>query len=323
MSDTGSKEDVLSTEEIDALVERTQTPEFDDGESRTHDFAGGPRLAMAKCSELTILTEKQAEALTTTLSSEYGLKISVDVGSLSYGVARDLHAALPERLCLVSTLAEPFDSEMHLLLPGSLLTTLVNHYFGGNSLPVPQMRSRVTPSEQRIGERVSKNFFRVMAGIWSDRLSLEFGDLFIDITPDRFAMIPTTTGFSIFSFNLNLGDDESHQVSLFVPFDGLETNAEALSPKLRKEPVKEQRSDWQPEMQAVLPEIPVIVSGQLCQVSATLRTLLNMEVGTTLTIPEPANLSLYLEGEKIAKGRYGAFDGFKAMQFISFEGEKL
>ena len=323
MSDTGSKEDVLSTEEIDALVERTQTQEFDDGEFRIHDFAGGPRLAMAKWSELTILVEKQAEALTSTLSSEYGLKISVDMGSLSYGVARDLHAALPERLCLVSTLAEPFDSEMHLLLPGGLLTTLVNHYFGGNSLPVPQMRSRVTPSEQRIGERVSKNFFRVMAEIWSDRLPLEFGDLFIDITPDRFAMIPTTTGFSIFTFNLNLSDDESHQVSLFVPFDGLETNAEVLAPKLSRQPADDQISDWQPEMQAVLPEVPVIVSGQLCQVNATLRTLLNMQVGTTLTIPEPANLSLFLEGEQIAEGRYGAFDGFKAMQFISFEGEKL
>ena len=104
MSDTGSKEDVLSTEEVDALVERTQTQEFDDGEFRIHDFEGGPRLAMAKWSELTILVEKQAEALTSTLSSEYGLKISVDMGSLSYGVARDLHAALPERLCLVSTL---------------------------------------------------------------------------------------------------------------------------------------------------------------------------------------------------------------------------
>ena len=162
-----------------------------------------------------------------------------------------------------------------------------------------------------------------MAEIWSERLPLEFGDLFIDITPDRFAMIPTTTGFSIFTFNLNLGDDEGHQVSLFVPFDGLETNAEVLAPKLSRQPVNDQISGWQPEMQAALPEVPVTVSGQLCQVNATLRTLLNMQVGTTLTIPEPANLSLYLEGEQIAEGRYGAFDGFKAMQFISFEGEKL
>ena len=35
----------------------------------------------------------------------------------------------PERLCLVSTPTEPFDAELHLLLPGELLTELVNHYF--------------------------------------------------------------------------------------------------------------------------------------------------------------------------------------------------
>ena len=175
MSDETVKEEVLTSQEIEALVERAREPGFDDGEFRAHDFSGGQSLSMSKWTELRLLLDEHADALTGVLTSEYGVQISVDVKTIEFGVAGELLIEFPERLCLISTPTEPFDSELHLLLPGELLTTLVNHYFGGGSLPAPIMPSRVTPSEQRIGERVSKTFFRAMSEIWSDRLPLAFG----------------------------------------------------------------------------------------------------------------------------------------------------
>jgi len=114
---------------------------------------------MSKWTELRLLLDKHAEALKAVFTSEYGVQITVDVKTIEFGAAGELLMEFPERLCLISSPTEPFDTELHLLLPGELLTTLVNHYFGGGSLPAPMMPSRVTPSEQRIGERVSKTFF--------------------------------------------------------------------------------------------------------------------------------------------------------------------
>ena len=59
MSDSKSKEEVLSAEEIDALVERASEPGFDDGEFRTHDFSGGETVAMTKV-DRTIVDAREA-----------------------------------------------------------------------------------------------------------------------------------------------------------------------------------------------------------------------------------------------------------------------
>ena len=63
MSDETVKDEVLTSEEIEALVERANEPGFDDGEFRAHDFSGGQSLSMSKWTELRLLLDKHAEAL--------------------------------------------------------------------------------------------------------------------------------------------------------------------------------------------------------------------------------------------------------------------
>ena len=322
MSNDASKEEILSSEEIEALVEHAGETGFDDGEFRAHDFSGGQSLSMSKWTELSQLVDKHAEALQGMLTSEFGVPVAVEAQERSFSTTDKLLVEFPERLCLISTPTEPFQVELHLLVPGDLLTELVNHYFGGGSLAAPAMHKRVTPSEQRIGERVSKIFFRAMSEIWSDRLPIVFGDLYIDITPDRFSMLPRTEGFSVIPFKLVIGDERDYLISLLVPFDALEAHEDSLIPTYNSKSLPESFSAWEPELRAALPDVSLEVRGELCELKATLRTLLQMEIGTIIPISEPAEVQLFLEGDSLAVGRYGAFDGFKAMQFSKFREDK-
>ena len=69
-------------------------------------------------------------------------------------------------------------------------------------------------------------------------------------------------------------------------------------------------------------DVAIEVRGELCELKATLRTLLQMQIGTIIPISDPVELELFLGGDSVAKGRYGAFDGFKAMQFTKFREDK-
>jgi flagellar motor switch protein FliM len=93
-------------------------------------------------------------------------------------------------------------------------------------------------------------------------------------------------------------------------------------PRTTSEPRTTSYSAWEPEIRAALPEVSVEVRGELCELKATLRTLLQMQVGTTIPISEPSQVELFLAADSIAVGRYGAFDGFKAMQFTRFKEDK-
>ena len=95
MSDDTAKDEVLTSEEIEALVERASEPGFDDGEFRAHDFSAGQSLSMSKWTELRLLLDKHAEALTGLLSSEFGVQITVGVRGIEFGTAGELIMEFP------------------------------------------------------------------------------------------------------------------------------------------------------------------------------------------------------------------------------------
>ena len=323
MSDDSENDPILTDEEIEALVEHAQDGGFDDGEFRIHDFSAGESLTLSKWVELDALHGNHAEALQKTFSSVFDIELSVEAQPSTYATADDLLTAFPHRLCLVSTRIGPFSDECHLLVPGETLTFLVNQYFGGGSVSPPKLKSKVTPSEQRIGERVAREFLRTMSEIWVDRLPLQMSDLYIDVTPDRFSLIPSDAGVGVFHFELAYGDEHKSTLQLLVPFEELEAQSEAFIPRKKEISPTPGSATWEPQLRASLPDVPVEVRGSIDAIETTIKSLLAMKVGMTIPIEEPDAMSLLLNGRPVAHGRYGAHEGLKAMQFIQFKEREL
>lgn len=319
MAEESDNEPILTDEEIEALVEHAQDGGFDDGEFRIHDFGAGESLTLSKWSELEGLHRNHAEVLGKALSSAFDLEVSIEAQPSYFVIAQDLLTSFPQRLCLVSAHIGPFQEESHLLVTGDTLSFLVNQYFGGGSVNTPKLTSKVTPSEQRIGERVAREFLRTMAEIWVDRLPLQMGDLYVDVTPDRFSLIPSDVGFTVFDFELAIGEEHKSHVKLLIPFADLDEHSHALVPKKREVPEHPDAATWEPQLRATLPDVKVEVHGAIDAIETTIKSLLAMKVGMTIPIDEPDSMSLLLNGRAVAHGRYGAHDGLKAMQFTQFK----
>ena len=319
MVEESDNDPVLTDEEIEALVEHAQEGGFDDGEFRIHDFSAGESLTLSKWSELEGLHRNHAEALSKALSAAFDLDISVEAQASSYAVARDLLNGFPQRMCLVSTPIGPFEEESHLLISGETLSFLVNQYFGGGSVTPPKLTAKVTPSEQRLGERVAREYLRTMAEIWVDRLPLQMSDLYVDVTPDRFSLIPADTGFAVFEFELSVGDAHQSRTQLLIPFDSLEAKSEALMPAKKVVQEDPDAATWEPQLRSTITDVSVEVRGSIDAIETTIKSLLAMKVGMTIPIEEPDAMSLRLNGRAVAHGRYGAHEGLKAMQFTHFK----
>ena len=319
MVEESDNEPVLTDEEIEALVEHAQEGGFDDGEFRIHDFSAGESLTLSKWSELEGLHRNHAEALSKALSVAFDLDISVEAQASSYAVARDLLIGFPQRMCLVSTPIGPFEEESHLLISGETLSFLVNQYFGGGSVTPPKLTAKVMPSEQRLGERVAREYLRTMAEIWVDRLPLQMSDLYVDVTPDRFSLIPADTGFAVFEFELSVGDLHQSRTQLLIPFDSLEAKSEALMPAKKVVQEDPDAATWEPQLRSTITDVSVEVRGSIDAIDTTIKSLLAMKVGMTIPIEEPDAMSLRLNGRAVAHGRYGAHEGLKAMQFTHFK----
>jgi flagellar motor switch protein FliM len=323
VAEESDKEPILTDDEIEALVEHAEEGGFDDGEFRIHDFGAGESLTLSKWVELEGLHVNHAEALQKALTASFDIELTVAAGLSTFATAKDLSAAFPHRLCVVSTTVSPFTEECHLIVPGETLTFLVNQYFGGASVAPPKLTSKVTPSEQRIGERVAREFLRIMAEIWVDRCPLQLGDLYVDVTPDRFTLVPGDTGFAVFRFDIEIVDKHEGMIQLLVPFESLEAQSQAFLPRKREVPENADAPTWEPQLRATLPDVSVEVRGSIDAIETTIQSLLAMKVGMTIPIDEPDGMSLLLGGRAVAVGRYGAHEGLKAMQFTNFREHDL
>ena len=236
MSNESDNEPILTEEEIDALVEHADgVDQFDDGEFRTHDFGAGESVTLSKWRELDGLLRGHAEALEGVFQFAFDLDVAAEPFSPLYATNGDLLHTLPERLCLISVPVTPIQGECHLALPGSLLAFLVNEYFGGSAIEPPRLTGKVTPSEQRVGERLGKEFLRVMREIWADRIGLQFGDLYVDNTPEKLSLLPKELGFVVLTFMFTIGDRHRSEARFLIPFEGLEPLSTHLMPKQREE----------------------------------------------------------------------------------------
>tara|TARA_B110000503_G_scaffold129689_1_gene202175 strand:+ start:510 stop:1484 length:975 start_codon:yes stop_codon:yes gene_type:complete len=321
VTDTEDNQPVLTDEEINALVEHaTEVAGYDDGQFRSHDFNAGEALTLARWTELDALLRAHAEALEAALRHTFSIEVAVEPFAPLYAVAKNLMLSMPEPLCLVSTDIGPFAGESHLVLSGKTLSYLVNQYFGGGGVEPPKPKIKISPSEQRIGERLARDFLSTMTEMWADRLPLSPGDLYVDITADRLALMPADTDYVVLTYMLNVGDSHRSEIRLLLPYQGMAPHEVQLMPRKRLEPVEPLQPEWHNQLRQAVPAISVEVAGVLTTLDTSIRDLLAMHVGMVIPIEEPTEVQFTVDNRCLARGQYGAHQGARAVQFEAFEG---
>lgn len=323
MSEVDDNQPVLSEEEIEALVDHAVTDNvFDDGHFKSHDFGAGEALTLSKWSELDGLLRAHAEVLVGVLQRNFGQEATIEPYAPLFARVGDLIPAMPGRVALITTEIKPFEGESHLEIPGDFLSFLVNQYFGGSTVASPKLAGKVTPSEQRLSEQLAKDVLRTLVEIWSDRVVLEPGDLYVDITTDRLSLLPADIGYVVLTYSVTCGTDYQGEFRLLLPYESMAEQASRLMPVRRTEPEVVVDPEWEARLQSAVPEVDVEVSGVVSLLETSLRNLLAFKVGTVIPINEPQMAQLTVEGRGIARGKYGAHDSSRAVQITDFSRSK-
>ena len=323
MSEADDNQPVLSEEEIEALVDHAVTDNvFDDGQFKSHDFGAGEALTLSKWSELDGLLRAHAEVLQGVLLRNFGQEATIEPFAPLFARVGDLIPAISERVAFITTEIKPLEGESHLEVPGDFLSFLVNQYFGGGTVASPKLAGKVTPSEQRLSEQLAKDVLRTLVEVWSDRLVLEPGDLYVDITTDRLSLLPADMGYVVLTYSVACGSDYQGEFRLLLPYESMALQAPRLMPARREEPEVVVEPEWEARLQSAVPEIDVELCGVVSLLETSLRNLLAFKVGTVIPINEPQTAQLMVEGRGIARGKYGAHDSSRAVQITDFSRSK-
>lgn len=318
-------DEVLSEGEIDALMERVEDAgnepaTGDDGQYRRFDFSARERSLLAEFTKLPGLLERQAEALGDALADAFALEFIVAPQPPALTTAADALASLERHVAISNASVSPLEGQAFVVAPATLLSFIVNEYFGGsrNTIPDPASRGAPTPSELRLAERLAQQMFESLKNSWEEQLALEFGDLQTLGVPDRLDALPPGELLLRLEFALS-GGDQSSSLQLLLPFAPMEPYRERFAPP-RGVDEKAPQSSWESYFRRELPGIALELAAVLESRSMSLAKLLELEVGAVLPMAAPTHVELRVDQTALASGRYGSFEGSKAVQIEKLAG---
>lgn len=314
-----ASDDVLTEGEIDALMESVDdaagaADSADDGEYRRFDFAAREQSLLREFKALRPLLERQSEILSATLETTFSIEFSVRSDAPVLLSVADTLAALEHSVAVSTSSLSPLAGPVFAIAPASLLSYTVNAYFGGggHGAPADTSRSHLTPTELRLAERYAEIQLKSLTQAWADKLALEAGELSTLSVPDRLEMLPASDVLLRLAFSLSAGEFES-SIQLLLPFASLEPYRERFAPPRKKE-AADSGTSWEPFFRRELPGIELELAAVLATRPIALADLVQLEAGAVIPLPAPELVSLKVEDVLLGEGRFGTFEGFKAVQ---------
>lgn len=313
-------EDVLSEGEIDALMERVDDDANGDGttvdgEYRRFDLSARERSALSSFTALGGLTERQAAILSGDFEKVFSIEAEIVADTPVLRNVTDTLAALDN--CVAVTRAEltPLPGGAFVITSAPLLSFVVNRYFGGGSVSPPATSERdvLTPSELRIGERIAGIALEALASTWQDRLPVASGALHTRAVADAIEALPRSDLLLHLGFSVT-AEDMTGRIQLFLPFADLDPHQARFAPPRKQDDAPAEGSSWAPFFRRELPRLDVEVVACLVSRSIALADLLALSCGSVVPLPAPRDVALKVEGITVAGGRYGSFEGKKAVQ---------
>lgn len=313
----GASDPVLTEGEIDALMESVDDhasggSEADDGEFRRFDFAAREQSLLREFTALDPLMERQAEMLGAALDKAFSIEFALRTEAPVLLSVADVLAALDRAVAVTATTCSPLPGPVFIVSPASLLSFVTNAYFGGGNTASHGTRDSLTPTELRIAERIAEQQLICLIDAWRDKLALESGELATLGVVDRIEMLPRSDVLLKLTFTLSIGEFEGRS-HVLIPFSELEPYRARFAPPRGKEEV-DQGSGWEPYLRRELPGIELEFAAVLDTRSISLADLLELSPGAVLPLAPPEEVRLLVDGVTLAEGRYGTFDGMKAVQ---------
>ena len=313
-------DDILTEGEIDALMagvdeHAAQTADAaDDGEYRRVDFGAREHSLLREFTALAGLLERQAELLRLAFENDFSLEFVTRALPPQLLSVADALASLGRAVGVSTSFLKPLEAPSFALAPESLLSFVVNAYFGGARVSAPSApdRMNLTPTELRVAERIAQQQFACLQSAWADKLALESGELQTLGAPDRLEALPRGDLLLRLRFALCSGDDE-FTLDVLLPFAPLEPYRERFKPPLKNAEAGA-ANRWEPFFRRELPLIEVELAAVLATREIALCDLLELTPGAVIPIPAPEQVSVRADGVTLAEGRYGSFEGAKAVQ---------
>lgn len=313
--------DLLSQEEIDALLQGVDSGELDtetdlrarDGVARPYDFMSKDRIVRGRMPTLEMINERFARFFRISLFRlmRRNAEISV-VGVRMTKFAEYVHA-LSAPTSLNTVKVRPLQGTALFVLDPQLVSILVDNFFGGDGRYQAKIEDReFTATEMRVIRVMLDQVFSDLKKAWQPVMELDFEYVNSEVNPEYAGIVSPSEIVLVKTFRIDL-DGGGGDLHITLPYFMIEPIRDALDAGLQSD-----RTDtndlWIRSLREELKTAEVEAVALLAETHLTLGQVMKLKAGDIIPVELPRLHLLRAEGIPVARGRFGISDGKNAIQ---------
>lgn len=282
-------------------------------EVQAYAFGRGESQAPVMLSGLDRLGEKLGRRIRALLEPIAGVRPLVeaqDARVLDFGVWT---ADVPAFCSLSIYRMLPLKGQMLLRMDASMISTLVDCFYGGiGNRPLPS-RGEFTPTEDRLIARIADAIVAKLVDTWADIFPLESGLILRESGIGFAASAQPSDQMVVQRFQITVTRDQSWPIDIVFPLSSLRAVEALVGSNVA---VDDEHRDpvWQSRIARRMNDIRLPARTVLARPNLSLADLMQLKVGDVIPVTIGRSLPLIVGNRIVAHGSIGEQDGRAAFQ---------
>lgn len=312
--------DILSQDEIDALLNGVDSGDvdtgganLDDGTANSYDFANQERIVRGRLPTLEMINERFARLFRVSLFNMMRRSPDISVNGVQMvKFSEYVHTLfVPSSLSMVHV--HPLKGTSLFMLHPELVFTTVDNFFGGYGRFRNKIEGReFTPTELRVIEKMVGLCMNDMKEAWAPVLDIDFESLGHEVNPHLANIVSPSEVLVVSSFHVEL-DGGGGDLQLVIPYSSIEPIRDLLDAGVQSDR-SEQDDRWTNSLREEMQAAEVQLSSTLAQSTLSLRQIMKLKAGDIIPIDMPEKVVLKAEEIPVFRGHLGVSNGSVAIK---------
>ncbi len=316
--------DLLSQDEIDALLHGVDEVEEDDAESSgagqngqtmQFDFSSQDRIVRGRMPTLEMVNERFARHMRISLFNMMRRTAEVSINGVQMiKFGEYVHTLfVPTSLNMVRF--RPLKGTGLITMEARLVFILVDNFFGGDGRYHAKIEGReFTPTERRIIQMLLKLIFEDYKEAWAPVMDVSFEYLDSEVNPAMANIVSPTEVVVISSFHIEL-DGGGGDFHVALPYSMLEPIRELLDAGVQSD--KEDTDlRWSKALRDEIMDVKVGLTTKMLDVDLTLRDIMELKAGDIIPVEIPGHITVLIEDLPTFRAKMGRTRDNVALKII-------
>ncbi|HEX7065300.1 MAG TPA: flagellar motor switch protein FliM [Bacillales bacterium] len=300
--------DVLSQNEIDALLSAISTGEMNADELReqreekvrVYDFKRAMRFSKDQIRSLTRIHENFARLLTTYFSAQLRTYVQVGVASVDQLPYDEFIRSIPKMTILDSFEAPPLEGRLLIEINPHIAYAMMDRILGGQGTSVNKVEN-LTEIEMKLMNQIFTGALNTFKEAWQSVIELGIGEQELEVNPQFLQMVSPNETVVVISLTTTVGET-SGMMNICLPHVVLEPIIQKLSIHYWMQDKKQKRKPGEvEELKEKLQGAKIPLKAELGQSEISVQEFLQLDLGDVIELNQAINHPLIIRAGEVPK----------------------